>query len=208
VTCSFAEWPASAEHIYRLARAPNAWQFTDWANAGEDGTFPNRWDDPMGVYRVLYACRQRLGTFVETLARFRPDPLVIAGLAEIEGEDDLPGPGNLPRSWLQGRVVGEAEAEGAFAMVGHSRSLDYLREAMPASRVRYNLDDLDAASIRLSAPRRFTQEVSRVIYECSTTDDRRAFDGVYYLSRLGDDLENLAIFEPAQLTNARSETLV
>lgn len=30
--------------LYRLARAPNPWTWPDWAYAGLDGTFGNRWD--------------------------------------------------------------------------------------------------------------------------------------------------------------------
>jgi hypothetical protein len=43
----------------------------DWASAEPDGTFGNRFDDPDATYRVLYASSQRLGCFVETLARFQ-----------------------------------------------------------------------------------------------------------------------------------------
>jgi hypothetical protein len=72
--------------LYRLARALDPWAWPDWAYAGLDGTFGNRWDDPLGSYRVLYASTRRVGTFIETLARFRPDLAVVAGLEEIEGE--------------------------------------------------------------------------------------------------------------------------
>ena len=60
--------------IYRLGRKPDPWAPPDWASAGPDGTFGNRFDDPDATYRVLYASLQRLGCFVETLARFRIDP--------------------------------------------------------------------------------------------------------------------------------------
>lgn len=55
--------------IYRLGRKPDPWAPPDWASAGPDGTFGNRFDDPDATYRVLYASSQRLGCFVETLAR-------------------------------------------------------------------------------------------------------------------------------------------
>lgn len=115
---------------------PDAWAWPDWAYASNDGTFGNRWDEPLGSYRVLYACSQRVGAFVETLARFRPDLEVVAALAEI-----------------------------------------------------------DAATIRRSAPRGFTQDASRVAYEWRDEDGSLA--GIRYGSRLGDDFVNWAIFEPA-----------
>jgi hypothetical protein len=71
--------------IYRLGRKPDPWAPPDWASAGPDGTFGNRFDDPDATYRVLYASSQRLGCFVETLARFRIDPTLLAELPQIEG---------------------------------------------------------------------------------------------------------------------------
>jgi hypothetical protein len=38
---------------------------------------------------VLYASSQRLGCYLETLARFRVDLKLYAELSEIEGEDDF-----------------------------------------------------------------------------------------------------------------------
>ena len=86
--------------IYRLGRKPNPWSPPDWASTGPDGTFGNRFDDPDATYRVLYASSQRLGCFVETLARFRVDPTLLAELAQIEGADDY---GPLAWNRLQAR---------------------------------------------------------------------------------------------------------
>jgi hypothetical protein len=72
--------------------------------------------------------------------------------------------------------------------------------------VHHGLDDLDAATVRLSAPRRFTQEISRYVYDQSTRDGRRRFAGIAYLSRLGDEFRNWAIFEsPARETPWQNE---
>lgn len=101
--------------VYRVARRPDAWRWPDWAHAGPDGTFGNRWDDPEGTYRVLYACSQRVGAFVETLARFRPSAALIAGLAAVEGEDHTLPPGTIPPTWLDDRCVGVARVDGDFS---------------------------------------------------------------------------------------------
>ena len=45
--------------IYKLGRKPDLWAPPDWASAGPDGTFGNRFDDPDATYRVLYASCQR-----------------------------------------------------------------------------------------------------------------------------------------------------
>jgi hypothetical protein len=144
---------------------------------------------------VLYASTQRLATFVECLARFRPDPAVAAGLEEIEGDPEgALQPGQLPRSWVRTRRIGTATLEGDFADVGHSESLQWLRSALAGELVEFGLEDLDAATIRVSAPRRLTQLISRAVYEETEAEVRR-FAGIRYLSRLGDDFENWAIFE-------------
>jgi len=85
--------------LFRVGRDRDGWAIPDWAYAKEDGTFGNRFDDPMGVYRVLYASSQRLGCFIETLARFRVDVSFVADLALMEnGEDDFTAFGTVRRA--------------------------------------------------------------------------------------------------------------
>lgn len=175
--------------LYRLGRDPDPWVWPDWSYAAPDGTFGNRYDDPHGIYRVLYASSQRLGAFLETLARFRPDLEVLAELERIEGDDEpLAG---VPRTWLEGRLIGEATVEGRFVELGDSASLATLRAALAASAIHHGLDEIDAATIRLRAPRAFTQQVSRYVYE------EGSFAGIRYRSRFGDDVLNWAVFESA-----------
>jgi hypothetical protein len=98
------------------------------------GQFGNRFDDPGGDYRVLYASSLRVGAFVEVLARYRSDPALVAEYAEIIGDDgdDHPTipPGIVPGDWPAGRHVGTATYLGPFANVGHSDSLAHLRAAL------------------------------------------------------------------------------
>jgi hypothetical protein len=180
--------------LYRLARVPDPWAWPDWAYAGLDGTFGNRWDDPLGSYRVLYASSRRLGAFIETLACFRPDLSVVAGLDAIEGDEDAPPPGIVPLRWLRGRRIGEAAVPGSFVDIGDAGSLATLRVHLAARAIHYGLSEIDAATIRLDVPRRFTQEVSRLIYEWH--EEHGGCAGIRYRSRLGDQFVNWAIFEP------------
>ena len=69
--------------MFRIGRKPDPWSLLSWTWAHDDGTFGNRYDDPKAKYRVLYAATERFGCFVETLARYRIDPLLAAGMAEI-----------------------------------------------------------------------------------------------------------------------------
>jgi hypothetical protein len=183
--------------VWRTGHAPTPWRFTDWAYADQDGRFDGRWDDPDGSYRVLYASTSRFGAFVESLGDFRADPELAAGLEDIvtDDEDRAVPPGHLPVTWLRGRVIGEALVTARCAQVGHSRSLACLRGELAALVVRYRLEDLDGSAIRLRAPRAFTQHVSRFVYECTAEDGAAQFHGIHYLSRFGDDLGNVALFE-------------
>lgn len=93
-------------------------------------------------------------------------------------------------------MLGEAVPTGEFAYIGHSRSLAFVRSTLLTRIGRYGLTELDAATIRLSTPRRLTQEISRLIYETAAESSRR-FSGIRYGSRLGDEFDNWAIFETA-----------
>lgn len=183
-----------ADPIYRVGRLPDPWAWPDWSQASSDGTFGNRWDDPLASYRVLYASSQALGALVETLSRFRPDLGVIAGLEEIDGEDDTWPAGAVPRSWLTGRALGSGMLNGAYADIGDARSIQFIRSEMAARAIHHGLDEIDGATLRLRAPRGFTQEVSRRIYECQS-ERNEPFRGIRYGSRLGDQFVNWAIFE-------------
>jgi hypothetical protein len=188
------------EPVHRLGRTGSVWAWPDWAFAGEDGTFGNRFDDARGTFRVLYASSQRLGTFLETLARFRPDPHVLAAAIAADPRDgDYPTSpaGRIPAGWLAGRSVGRAVVDGDFVELGHSATLAYLRPVMAARLLHFGLDDLDAASIRIHAPRAFTQEVAAHLYEVADAAYERRFQGIAYRSRLGDEIDNWAIWEPA-----------
>jgi hypothetical protein len=181
--------------VSRIGRWPDAWAWPPWEAQHSDNTFGNRWDDPEGVYRVVYACSQLEGAYVEVLSRFRPDPAVLAELAEIDGPNDEYQVGIIPATWLAARAIGEATLTGVYADVGHARSLTYLRTVMAGRLIHYDIPDLDAAAIRLSAPRRFTQEISNHIYKLSAADEKPRFAGIEYESRVGDNYQNWAIFE-------------
>jgi hypothetical protein len=186
------------EPVYRLGRRPDAWQPPEWSLAHSDGTFGNRFDDPDGYYRVLYASSQRLACFVETLARFRPDLSLLAELDAIEGENDFVRLGTLPRNWLDARTMGSAEIDGVFADIYGVAWVSQLRRTLAGEALRLGMKDIDLSSLERAEPRRLTQLASREVYLLS-------FAGVFYRSRYGHTLENWAIFEPFPLENATSK---
>ena len=184
--------------LLRVARPPDPWAWPPWESQGQDGTFGTRWDDANGVYRVLYASSQLEACFLEVLARFRPDPHVVAGLAAIAGPDDTFPAGIVPRSWLGARVIGEATASGRFSDVDHAESLAYLHVRLAARLVHFRIPELDGSAIRLTAPRRFTQEVSSHISALADEAGQPLFAGIAYRSRFGDNYQNWALFERPQ----------
>jgi hypothetical protein len=143
--------------VHRIGRRPDTWQYPDWSRANQDGTFGNRFDDPNGEYRVLYASFMRLGCFLETLARYRPDLALYAELREIDGEDDFVPMGIVPREWFRNRMTGSANARGRFADVGASDWLSKLRRILAPLLISLGIPDFDASVLQRNGPRILTQ---------------------------------------------------
>ena len=129
--------------IFRIGRKSDPWQPPDWSHAQPDGTFGNRFDDPVGYYRVLYASTQRLSCFIETLARFRPDLMLLSELGEIEGEDDFLPRGVVPPEWCEQRRIGPAEARGDYAEIYASSWIAHLRTRLADECLHLGLQDPD-----------------------------------------------------------------
>jgi hypothetical protein len=184
--------------IFRIARRPDPWEPPDWSRANPDGTFGNRFDDPEGYYRVLYAASQKLSCFLETLARFRPDLSLLAELNEIDGENDFLPLGCVPHEWCAERLLGSASVQGNYANIYAAEWIALLRRWLAGECLRLGLNDLDASVLQSRAPRRITQLASLEVRQ-------RNFDGIYYRSRYGHDLENWALFEPFRLSRATAQ---
>jgi hypothetical protein len=193
-----AQWPSGP--VYRLGRRPDAWQLPPWSLAQRDGTFGNRFDDPEGYYRVLYASSQRLACFMETLARFRVDITLLTELELIEGPNDFLPLGTVPREWLRARVMGTAGISGEFADIYAAAWVSYLRTALAAEALKLGLKDIDLGTLQTAEPRRLTQLASRQAY-------RMDLAGIFYRSRYGHSLENWALFEPVSLEDPASEAI-
>ncbi len=183
--------------VHRVARGSDIWAWPDWHYATADGTFGNRWDDPNGEFRVLYASSTAFGALLETLAPFRPDLEQLATLEEIDDDHLHVEAGTVPSSWLEQRWIGEAELTGSYVDVGTADTLAWLRPRLASRATELGIEDVDAATIRLGAPRTFTQAISRLIYEYPLPDGGRP-SGLRYRSRYDDNTINWAVFEPAR----------
>jgi hypothetical protein len=113
----------------------------------------------------------------------------------------------VPARWRESRRVGAARHDGPFADIGQSSSLAHLRAGLAGRLVHYGLEDLDGGELRRRAPRAFTQEISRYVFEHGVAEDGERLLGIRYLSRLGDDVENWAIFEGSEPYDRASEEI-
>ena len=174
--------------VYRLGRRGEVWTWPDWAAAGADRTFGNRYDDCAGLYRVLYGGSQRYACYLETLARFRPDMSVYAEWDAIDGDADHAPPALIDADWREKRRLGNATVIGEHADIGHSVWLGAFRRNLAAEARAAKCDDFDAHTLYATAPRSLTQHVSRMVFD-------NQFAGIRYLSKYGLDAECWALFE-------------
>jgi hypothetical protein len=194
--------------VFRVGYSPDPWAWVPW----EYGPFTGRWDDPQELYRTLYAGSSPLACFVEVLAQFRPDQGLLEDLDSIRGDSrdkEFPSvrPGELSVEWLARRRLGRARLGGTYVDIGNSRTIATLRRAFLLEALSLGLPDFDAAVIRLRAPRRFTQEISRHVYGLPI-DGGVLASGVAFSSRHGDELRLWAIFErEADVGRKRSHLL-
>ncbi|NYI69111.1 hypothetical protein BJY26_003417 [Spelaeicoccus albus] len=132
---------------------------------------------------------------IEVLAQFRPDPVALSVLDEIEVDAQdaelYPSgrPGHVPYAWCEARLIGKATLVGNFCDVTNSRTLAALRPHFLSVAESLGIDDFDGAAVRIAQPRELTQRIAVALY--TLTD----VNGVYYNSRWGDDLHLWAIFE-------------
>ena len=142
---------------------------------------------------MLYASARPLGCYLETLARFRVDPTLYAGLSQIEGDNDFFPLGQVPVAWTATRLLGRAEHQGGYADLYASEWIGLLRRELAGHIVRVGIGGLDASTLQRSTPRALTQQASRLAF-------RLGFDGIYYRSKYGHDIVNWALFEPFNLS--------
>jgi len=100
--------------------------------------------------------------------------------------------GHVPVAWTEKRLLGSAEHQGHYADLYGSEWVGLLRRDLAADCVALGIDELDTATLQLSAPRRLTQIASRKAFQLG-------FDGIMYRSRFGHDIENWALFEPFKI---------
>jgi hypothetical protein len=106
----------------------------------------------------------------------------------------------VPREWCDQRLLGFAFVEGNYADLYAAEWIALLRHRLAGECLQLGLSDLDASVLQRHAPRRITQLASLEVR-------RHNFDGIYYRSRYGHDLEDRALFEPFRIRRATSQAL-
>jgi hypothetical protein len=161
-----------------------------------------RWDDVERSFRTVYAADSRYGCFVEVLAHFRPDPELVASMAEIEvepedGREHPTNPaGQIDRKWVERHLISSARVSGTFCDVTTASTIAALRPEFISVAVSLGLPDFDSAAIKLARPRELTQRLASHIYGLPTSAGT-LFAGVRFASRHGDEIALWAVFERA-----------
>ncbi|MGB7980260.1 MAG: RES family NAD+ phosphorylase [Candidatus Nanopelagicales bacterium] len=180
--------------VWRVARRADPLAFSRiapedaWTDAG------NRFDIPGAG--VLYAADTVRGCYVETLARFRPSPRI---LAEIAHDGDYMNAGAIPAAWREDRVLAQitVDPDGpAFVDIDTSRTLTHLA-GQPELRTALDalgVTDLDRGALYTSN-RRVTRLLALWIYAQTDDTGTGRYAGLRYQSRLGKQHTCWAIFE-------------
>jgi hypothetical protein len=207
---------APVHGLFRLARGPeDPFSPPDWERALDDGTFGNRFDDPSGDkrptsrrFRAIYCATQRVATFGETIARFRPSLSLIEQLATIDDDEPLPEAlagavdaddihrGVIPADWRMRRRVGRTvlDAELTFVDLSHAETMQFLRNELASIAIDLDVEDIDLSSLT-SQQRRLTQNVARYIYDLKDEAGQAMHSGIRYPSRLNPEWECWALFD-------------
>ncbi len=189
--------------IFRVARGLDPFEPPDWRYVGG-----NRFDDPdcpedeggesEACYRVIYAATRRAGAYGETIARYRPDLGLLAGLHEIEDDEPLDPrlqPGVVPADYRLQRRLGKAILDPGlrFVDVHDGATVQALRPILAQVARDLGLPDVDLSTV-MGPDRQLTKHAARHIYEQRDAEGRPLYAGIRYVSRLNPDWELWAIF--------------
>ena len=191
-----------AEGAYRVGRREDPLSESRISPVDAQTTMGNRYDVAGGG--VLYFATNIEGCYAETLARFRPSPVVIAALDENEmGRLNV---GSVPADWRLRREWVRAQCEQAlpFLNVEDPATLAYLGRVLAKEFGALEVSQpLDVSLIR-GSDRRVPRLVARWAY--SQTDDEGApmYSGIRYESKLGG-YECWAIFDGVRVRIVETE---
>lgn len=161
----------------------------------------DRFDDPIGQYRVRYLATTLRGALIEVCNHWRrsqPTEDLLSAVGHVVGIDLLEEQpaGLIPESWLAQQRVAWARIDGLFVDVMNERLLADLdrtsKSVRKALRPLGGKQTLDRGTIQLGGDigRGITQAVSRQLYEHPRTPA-----GISYISRFTENEECWAVFD-------------
>lgn len=182
--------PSSAtppDLLYRIGRWPAPCDLPPW-----DAVGLQRFDDPAGRFRVLYAAEDRRACFIETLATFRPPLQVdLDPLRPAWGGRRPPLPGRIPADWHRRRAVCRLRpnfsAGQQFLDARAPPTLVILRDVFAGLLIDLGLGDLDTSGVR-GPSRRLTQAIGAWAFD-------QGYAGIAHKSRFDDTYSCWALFE-------------
>lgn len=188
--------------VFRVARGLDPFEPPDWRYVGG-----NRFDDPRcgeegvdtsGCFRVIYAATQRAGAYGETIARYRIDLELLAGLEGIEDDEPLDAqlqPGLVPADYRMQRRLGKTRLNPAlrFVDIHAPEAVQALRPILAKAADNLGLRDVDFSTV-MGPHREITRQAALYIHEQRDADDQPLYAGIRYLSRLNPAWELWALF--------------
>jgi len=180
--------------LYRVGRKPDPRAFPPRHVVGG-----NRFDDPLGGFRVLYAGETRLACFVETLAPLRPSVADIAALSAAAGVAIRPSR-QIPADWRSARRIARLELFSGHRWLDlrAPETCEVLRTELAGVLLRLGMTDFDVSGAR-GPSRELTQRIARWAFDWG-------FAGIAYRSRFDDRLDCWAIFDGGYFAPVGSPT--
>jgi hypothetical protein len=163
---------------------------------------PNRFDSQDGTFTVLYFATSLDGCFGETLARFRPDPVLKFLLREEWRTNRFMEVGAVPADWRHRRTavrVMEADPPLPFLDLDSVHTLQFLMDELALGLASLGVHDLDTSVVR-SGDRRVTRLVSSWAHNVTDPETGEPhYAGLRYISRLNSEWECWAVFDRVHL---------
>ena len=190
--------------LWRVAKAPDPLWLGPPLGPDDldDPRLGTRFASALGDYGVLYFGTDLECCFGETLARFRPDPEVLAAIGDDwkTSASEFMEIGAVPADWRHRRLaVRVAVPQNArFVDVEDLRTRQVMRSHLAEALVAYGYRDLDVSTIR-GPDRRMTRLVSQAIHDFAVAETV-PIAGIRYDSRVRTGWEAWAVFDFVPLT--------
>lgn len=194
--------PASGPHLVRPAGP--VWR-VGWASAPLNPPAPkpidlassdagNRFDSITGQFRTLYFGTTRRACLAETLAWRRPKPSLVELIKNDDEWQQWMQPATVEQAWRHGRLLVAVELEGDFLDIHHSRSVAWIERVFGSVLATLGYSNANVSTL-MEDNRTVSRHLAEFLHNARDKDGVPVFAGIRYNSKLGNDLENWALFD-------------